>query len=425
MNILFFKKKIKKNKINIFGSKSISNRVIIISSLCDKQITKIENLSNSEDTKIIINFLLKINIKIYKKENFFYILGKVKKIKNKNTYLKNAGTVVRPIFFLSNFFTVKNINILGNLSMQKRTIKELNNISNRLGGKTLFLKKKGYIPSKNFKSKIKHKKVEINCFKSSQYASSLLISLSVFKKRNFFCLKKISSYFYILLTLKIIKLFKIKVKKKLKNKNILIFTKGKYQSCKNITIENDFSSLSYFFLKLFFLKKKVFKFVSVTTQIYQGDIKILNCLKKIGFFFFKKNRIFFFFKKKKKKIKNLKINCKDIPDSSMSITLLIFSKLKRIKIFNIRSWNFKESNRIFSISNELKKIGCKIKRGKNWLIIKRYIFRKKNFFLKTYNDHRILMCFFLIKKYFKNFFVCNPVCVKKTFENFIFEIMKF
>ncbi|AXN02515.1 3-phosphoshikimate 1-carboxyvinyltransferase [Candidatus Vidania fulgoroideae] len=424
MNILFFKKKIKE-KISVLGSKSISNRVLMISSLCNKQITKIENLSNSEDTKIMINFLLKTKVKIYKKENFFYVLGKITKIKNKNIFLKNAGTVIRPIFFLSNFFTVKNINILGNLSMQKRTIKELNNVSNSLGGKTFFFKKKGYIPSKNYRSKIKHKKIKVNCFKSSQYASSLLIVLPIFKNKNFFFLTNISSYFYILLTLKIIKLFNIKIKKKLVNKNIFIFTKGKYKSCKNITIENDFSSLSYFFFKLFFLKKRVFKFISITKQIHQGDVKILNCLKKIGIFIFKENRNFYLFFKKKK-IKNLKVNCKDIPDSSMSIPLLIFKKIKRIKIFNIRSWNFKESNRIFSISNELKKMGCKIKRGKNWLIIKKFfINNNKKFFLKTYNDHRILMCFFLVKKYFKKFFVCNSTCVKKTFENFIFEILKF
>lgn len=421
MNILFLKKEKneKKNIKNIFGSKSISNRILLISSFCKNQITKIKNLSNAEDVKIMINFLKKTKINIYKKKKDFYILGNLKKIKTKKVYLKNAGTVVRPIFFLSNFFTKKSLIIEVNKSMQKRTINDLYKVSKKINGSINFIKNKGYLPSINFKSKINYKKIKINCNNSSQYASSLLMIMNIFKKKNLFYLKKITSYFYIILTLKIIKMFGISIKIK-KNRKTFIFTNGKYKSCKKIIIENDFSSLSYFFFKSLFVEY-IIKFKSLTKKICQGDIKIINCLKKIGMKFFINDFIFFFYYKSKK-IRNIKINCIDIPDSSISLILLIFCKVKRIKITNIKSWNFKESNRFISTSMELKKIGSKIKTGKNWMIIKNFALRKK-LLLKTYNDHRILMCFSILNKILK-MYICNPNCVKKTFENYIFEMFK-
>ncbi|MGX7589207.1 3-phosphoshikimate 1-carboxyvinyltransferase [Candidatus Vidania fulgoroideorum] len=420
MNIFFLKKFNKKNIIkNIYGSKSISNRILLISSFCKNKVTVIKNLSNSEDTKIMINFLLNIDIKIYKKNCNLYVLGNLKKIRKKKIFLKNAGTVVRPIFFLSNFFTKKYINITGNLSMHKRTISELYNISKYLNGTTIFNKNSGYLPSKNLRSKLKYKKIKVNCKKSSQYASSLLMVLNIFNVKNLLVLYNISSYFYITLTLKIIKLFGIKVKLKKYKDKIYLFTIGKYDSCKKVLVENDFSSISYFFLKSFFIKK-ISKFTSYTRKIHQGEIKILNCLNKIGMNIFIKNNIFFFYVSNKK-VRNLEVNCIDIPDSSISILLLILNNIERIKLFNIRSWNFKESNRILSTSCEFKRIGTKIKFGKNWIIIKKR-FMVRNFFLKTHNDHRILMCFSILRIFFKNFYICNPNCVKKTFENYIFEM---
>ncbi|MGX7589051.1 hypothetical protein ACWNYO_00590 [Candidatus Vidania fulgoroideorum] len=418
MNFFYYKRNsLHNNKINIRGSKSISNRIIFISCLLNKQITKINNISDSEDTNIIINFFIFFGINIYSKKNILYILGK-NIVVFKKFFFKNAGTVVRPIYFLSHFITKKSFCIYGNKSMQRRSVYDLYKETINIGGKSFFKRKFGFLPIKVYNSYIYKKKINISCLKSSQYASSIIMGIVFFFKKNYFLVKNLSSYFYILLTLKIINLFGINVKIKKKKNDCKIFTKGKYRSCGDITVENDFSSLSYFFLQSFY-RSKLYLFKSSTNTIYQGDEKIINCIKVLGFKVIKIEKNYFFFTVRKK-VRNFVVNCIDIPDASMGLCLMIF--IKRIKLFNIKSWNYKESNRIVSISNEIKKIGIRVKKGKNWIILKRFSI-KNNFLLKTYNDHRILMCFFLIRNFFKCFIILNPNCVKKTFKNFLLKML--
>ncbi|MGX7577061.1 hypothetical protein [Candidatus Vidania fulgoroideorum] len=388
--------------LKINGSKSISNRNIICSLMC-KKCTYIKNCSNSEDSKIIFNYF-----RIFKKDNSLIFYTKKKK---KKVFLKNAGTVLRPMLV---YFTFSNSKILidGNVSMRKRPIYELLNILKKLGAEYKFLKSNFCLPIKIFPSKIKKKKkLTLNCSKTSQFATSLFLVLPRFIRNKLkIYLKNIITKYYILITFKVLILYGVKIN--IKNNSIVI-EPHKYEQKKKSYIEPDISSLSYFvFFSL--INRNIFFCKDISSRSIQGELKILNVFKKIGInLIFSKYGIFFFYKKIY--IKNLTVNCKDIPDSSLILTILVNFFIKRVKLINIKNWNFKESNRIYSIFKETIKSGNLSIAGKNWILFKKK--SKRDFFLKTYLDHRICMTFSFIS-YIKNLKILFPRCVKKTFCNF-------
>ncbi|MGX7589486.1 hypothetical protein [Candidatus Vidania fulgoroideorum] len=403
---LYFKKK--KEEVYIPGSKSISNRVLIFSFLCFKKII-IKNLLKSEDINVML-----YNLKKFKNFNYYFFNKNInifnkksKTLKSNHFYFNNAGTVARPLFSI--FFFINKLFLLdGNENMRKRPLKGLIKILNNSFSskkKIIFLKNKYFFPVIFRKIKVNFKKsfLFVNENKSSQFLTSFIIGiLLVIKKPFLIKIKNIVSINYVKLTIKIIKFFNIKIK--YIKKNILIFPSnffydGVYK------VEKDIISASYFFIKKFFNKKIHFKIFN------QNEKNIIIFFKKIGYFFYNIKK-FFKILKFKKKIYYLNVNCYSIIDSSMIIPILIFKNVKKIKIFNIYNWNFKECNRIIALSKEFKKIGSVVSYGKNWLIIKKNNFRK-NIIINTYNDHRIAMVFYNIFNY-----INKPNCVKKTFPNF-------
>ncbi|MGX7582543.1 hypothetical protein [Candidatus Vidania fulgoroideorum] len=404
---LYFKEK--KKNIEIPGSKSYTNRVILFSFLCFKKII-IKNPLISEDTIVMLN-----NLKNFKNFNFFFKKNKMFIsnnypiiLLNKKFYFKNAGTVARPLLSLL-FFLNFNCFLNGNKNMRKRPIKGLVNILNNFNKKKIiYLKKKYFFPLllKKKKIKFKKKKITINENLSSQFLTSLIIGLSYKIIKPFYIkIKNIISLNYILFTIKLIKKFNINIK--FFRKKIIIYPSFFFLK-KKISVPKDIISQSYFFYNKIINKKILFNF-----NINQNEIEILNFFKKIGFYFYKTS--FYKFIKFKKKIYYLNVNCCKIIDSSMIISTLIFDKIKKIKLFNIYNWNFKECNRIIAIAKEIKKLGGKVLYGKNWIILKKFKIRKK-IIINTYNDHRIAMIFknYNLKKYF-----LKPNCVKKTFPLFL------
>lgn len=410
-----------KGKIKIPGSKSIANRAILMSSLSNGT-TKLINIPNNQDVYYMLNFLKRIGIKYYlsKNKQNCIIIGSEKKfsIKKKiNIFTGNAGTVIRPLTSILSLYN-NNLILNGEKRMKNRPIQDLVEAIKQGGGKIKYIEKKGY-PPLNIRGGFKGGTIKIKSDLSSQFLTAILIAgpLSI-KGIKIKVIGKITSQPYINITLKLMKKFGIKVK----NKNFRYFyiKKGqKYISPKKYYIESDLSSASYF-LAGGLIKGKSVTITGVGKNSIQGDIKFCEIIKKMGGkIYIGKN----FIKSKKSQLHGIKINMNSTPDIAMTIAILgLFAKNKTI-IYDIFNWRIKESNRLETMKKEMKKIGAKIKTGKDYIEISQLKKIKKTI-IKTHNDHRLAMCFSLISLFNSPVTILKPECVSKSFPNYFKEFKK-
>lgn len=410
-----------KGKIKIPGSKSIANRAILMSSLA-KGKTKLINIPNNKDIYYMLKFLKKIGIKYFlsKNKKNCIILGSEKNfsIKKKiNIFTGNAGTVIRPLTSILSLYK-NNLILNGEKRMRNRPIKNLVEAIRQGGGKIRYIEKKGYPPIK-IQGGFNGGKIKIKSHLSSQFLTAILIAGPLcIKGIEIKVIGKITSKSYINITLKLMKKFGIKVK----NKNFRYFyiKKGqKYISPKKYYIESDISSASYF-LAAGLIKGKKVTITGVGKNSIQGDIRFYKIIKKMGGKIYIGNN---FIQSKKSQLKGIKINMNSNPDIAMTIAILgLFAKDKTI-IYDIFNWRIKESNRLETMKKEMKKIGAIIKTGKDYIEVSQ-LKKAKKANIKTYNDHRIAMCFSLISLFDLPITILNPECVSKSFPNYFEELKK-
>ncbi|MDH3004523.1 MAG: 3-phosphoshikimate 1-carboxyvinyltransferase [Candidatus Shikimatogenerans sp. JK-2022] len=390
-------------KIDITGSKSETNRLLIIKKLYNN--IKLYNLSNSNDTKLML-YALKSN--------------------NNIINVKDAGTVMR---FLISYFSIQNkkITILtGTKRMKQRPIYNLILALKQLDCNIKYLKHNGYPPIKIIGKKIIKNKIKIKSNISSQFISSLILIGSKLKNGLIIkLLKNKISLSYIYMTINILK--KLNFKINIKNNYIFINNLKKIKKKKKFLIESDWSSASYFYLLLSVFKKKKIILTKFKKKSYQGDSIISYIYNKyfgIKTKFKKKNNIIIYNKKKFKKIKYLKLNLKSTPDIAQ--TIIVTCSILKIKCLlkGLDTLKIKETDRLIALKNELKKIGTYTKITNNSIeIIKINKIPKKKIIINTYNDHRMAMSFsaFSLKR---NIIIENPKTVKKSYPNFWKDLKK-
>ncbi|WGH24699.1 MAG: 3-phosphoshikimate 1-carboxyvinyltransferase [Candidatus Shikimatogenerans bostrichidophilus] len=389
--------------ISISGSKSETNRLLIIKKLYNN--IKLYNLSNSNDTKLMIKSL---------------------NSNNKVINVKDAGTVMR---FLISYFSIKNNNkviLTGTKRMKERPIYYLIKSLKEIGCKIKYINKIGYPPIKIIGRTIKKNRINIKSNISSQYISSLILIAP--KLKNGLVIKLLNdsiSLSYIYLTINLLKNinFNIIVKKD------YIYIKKYKKNKKKIKyhIESDWSSASYFYSIVAILKNKNIKLKRFKKNSYQGDSIIYKIYKKyfgVNTIFYPNNIILL------KKIKNfklpkyLRIDLKSTPDIAQ--TIIVTCSILKIKclLTGLETLKIKETDRLKALKNELKKLGTITKITNNSIkIIKFKNNNKKIKIIDTYRDHRMAMSFsvFAIKK---KILIKNPNTVKKSYPNYWSDLKK-
>lgn len=403
-------------KISIPGSKSISNRVLILAAQSLGN-TILNNLPICQDVYYMLIALKRLGIK-YKIFNYgrsCYIYGNNGPIFNKKVKIFTgcSGTATR-FLIASLCLKQNNIKISVDYRMKKRPILDLV-LALKQGGALLKYKKcKDYIIS--LYGGYNGGKIFIKGNISSQFITSLLMMAPQAKGDSIiYILEDIVSKSYIKMTIALMKLFGIKVK----HENYRIFYingQQKYKSPVFYNIESDISNASYF-LAAAAIKGKSVSIYGVNKKSIQGDIKFLHILKKIG------ARIKFgvnYIKcSRGSAIKPIIINMNDMPDTAMTLAIIsLFSKKGKTLIYNISNWRFKETNRLNAFFKELSKLGFSVRIGKNFIEIRSLEKLNTPVIINTYNDHRMAMCFSLLALLNVQVTIVNPQCVKKTFPNF-------
>jgi len=408
--------------IKLPGSKSITNRVLLMSAL-GRGTTKVINPLRSEDTDQMINALIKLGILI--KEGggdnaFIEIKGADHNFPNKNTelFLGNSGTTYRPLAAV--LAMMKGDYYLSGIKrMHERPIKDLVDALEQMGSDIRYEKIQGYPPIIINNSKIKFSgPIQIKGDISSQYLTALLIAGPVSDEE--FTIEIVGDLIskpYIDITLKLLEKFNIFYS----NNNWRSFSLKKdslYKNPSKIFVEGDASSASYFFAAAALAGS--IEIQGINQDSIQGDLKFLDIISEMGAKVkFKSNSIQV---SKAKTLKGMEIDCKEIPDAAMTLAIIAVFADKPTKLKNIKSWRVKETDRIMAMDNELTKLGIEVTSSNNSMTIFPQNHLNDNISIETYKDHRIAMCFSLFCLRNLNITIQDPDCVNKTYPDYFKDL---
>jgi len=362
-----------KAEISISGSKSESNRLLILKQLIDG--LEIENRSDSDDSKY---------------------LEKALNSTNELIDIGHAGTAMR---FLTSYFSIKvgsEVVLTGSERMQNRPIEILVNALQDLGATISYEDKVGYPPIRIKGTKLTKDKVQINGNVRSQYISSLLlIASSLPNGLEIELLGEITSVPYINMTLSLLQKIGVEasfVKNKIKVKPL------NCSVTKKIKVESDWSSASYFYsiIALSEIGSEII-LSSYKKDSLQGDSCLAEIYKHFGVTTtFKGDTIHI---KKMNVISSgaekshLKLDLKNAPDIAQTIAVTCFGLAIDCTLTGLHTLKIKETDRLVALENELTKLGATISVTNESLELKKATKINSNIAIETYKDHRMAMAF--------------------------------
>jgi 3-phosphoshikimate 1-carboxyvinyltransferase len=400
--------KISGKLIQVPSSKSYLNRALIIASLTNEKVELINVVDLCEDVITMIDILSKLGIKIeYNIEKKILTIygqgGSFIKPKDKILNCEIAGTTTRFTIGLSLLF-VFNVDITAKGRMLKRPIVDLINAIKQFNVTCEYLDKQDYLPIKIFSKKREIKKsIQIDCGKSSQFLTSILMVAPLIGLEKIEVFNLISKS-YVDVTIDIMKEFGVNVHKI--NYEIFEIPQVKFQRKIPYLIEADWSSASYFIAIEYLHSYKLN--IELNYNSVQGDRNFIEILEQI--------------KKYNNKQETLILNMSSMPDTSMTAMIICAFQDFDTKIIGLKSLKDKESNRLQAMYDEFLKIGIKTIISDDWDSItingNKNLEIKDSIEIETYQDHRIGMCFAVLGTKTGNIIIKNSDVVKKSFPNF-------
>ncbi|MCM5661388.1 3-phosphoshikimate 1-carboxyvinyltransferase [Galbibacter mesophilus] len=356
--------------IQITGSKSESNRVLLLQALFSSLVT--ENISNSDDSQV-----MKKGLQVHQGE----------------VDIHHAGTAMR---FLTAFFASqegREVTLTGSQRMTERPIKILVEALQQLGADISYVKNDGYPPVKIKGKKIIKNQVSLAANVSSQYISALLLVAPTLVNGLELNLEgKITSVPYIKMTLALLN--EIGVKTSFEENIITVHSSDEVKE-KTLVVESDWSSASYFYsiMALASVGSEV-SLSSYKATSLQGDSVLQEIYKQFGVTtVFNKNVVTL--KKTKEVAKDtfIKVDLANAPDIAQTIAVTCFGLGLGCELTGLHTLKIKETDRLEALKTELGKLGANISVTDKELFLKPSEEIKENIAIDTYNDHRMAMAF--------------------------------
>ena len=408
-------------QVTLPGSKSITNRILLLSAIADGATTIIGPLV-SDDTLHMIDALKKLQVDLTQKDNGDILIhGTRGNFKNKSAeiFLGNAGTAFRPLTAALSF-SKGQYTLSGLPRMHERPIKDLVDALLQLNADITYLGQEGYPPLKISPSEIMiNGPIKIRGDISSQFLTSLLMAMPLTKKEVVIEIEgDLISKPYIDITLNFMARFGIHVKK-IDWKYFVIPGSTSYVSPGEIFVEGDASSASYF-LAAGALAGDI-EVKGIGRNSIQGDVKFAEALVLMGADI---NILEASIQVTKvAALQAINLDCNHIPDAAMTLAVLALFAKGTTKLLNIGSWRVKETDRIKAMATELRKLGAAVTEGNDFIEITPPLKIKEHVEIDTYDDHRMAMCFSLVSLRNIPITINDPACVNKTFPTY-FEILE-
>ena len=413
-------------EINLPGSKSLSNRALLLAALAHGT-TEVTNLLDSDDIRHMLNALksLGVSYELSSDKTVCTITGVGGAFNWQNglsLFLGNAGTAMRP---LAAALCLKGqqeaeVVLTGEPRMKERPIKHLVDALIQVGANVQYLEQEGYPPLAIRNTGLQGGKVQIDGSISSQFLTALLIAAPLAEgDMEIQIMGELVSKPYIDITLAMMKDFGVTVE----NQNYQTFiVKGNqsYISPKRYLVEGDASSASYF-LAAGAIKGNI-KVTGIGKNSIQGDRLFADVLEKMG------AKITWgedFIQAEQAPLHGVDMDMNHIPDAAMTIaTTALFAEGETV-IRNIYNWRVKETDRLSAMATELRKIGAEVEEGVDFIRIQPLALAQfQAAEIATYNDHRMAMCFSLIALSNTPVTILEPKCTAKTFPTYFSEFEK-
>ncbi|ECH1405704.1 3-phosphoshikimate 1-carboxyvinyltransferase [Salmonella enterica subsp. salamae] len=407
--------------INLPGSKSVSNRALLLAALaCGK--TVLTNLLDSDDVRHMLNALsaLGSNYTLSADRTRCDITGNGGALRAPGAlelFLGNAGTAMRPLA-AALCLGENEIVLTGEPRMKERPIGHLVDALRQGGANIDYLEQENYPPLR-LRGGFTGGDVEVDGSVSSQFLTALLMTAPLAPKDTIIHVKgDLVSKPYIDITLNLMKTFGVEIA----NHHYQQFVvKGgqQYQSPGRYLVEGDASSASYF-LAAGAIKGGTVKVTGIGRNSMQGDIRFADVLEKMGATITWGDD---FIACTRGELHAVDMDMNHIPDAAMTIaTTALFAK-GTTTLRNIYNWRVKETDRLFAMATELRKVGAEVEEGHDYIRITPPA-KLHHADIGTYNDHRMAMCFSLVALSDTPVTILDPKCTAKTFPDYFEQLAR-
>lgn len=402
--------------VNLPGSKSVSNRALLLAALAQGT-TRLTNLLDSDDIRHMLDALKQLGVQYElsddKTKCVVHGLGRAFSANEPlSLFLGNAGTAMRPLCAAlclgSGEFT-----LTGEPRMWERPIGHLVDALREAGADISYLKTDGYPPVFINGKGLWGGDVHIDGSVSSQFLTAFLMAAPMASGDTRIHIKgELVSKPYIDITLHIMKQFGVVIEHD-NYQTFYITGNQTYVSPGDFLVEGDASSASYF-LAAGAIKGKV-RVTGIGRDSIQGDIRFADVLEAMG------AKITwgddFIEAEHAGALQAVDMDMNHIPDAAMTIATAALFAEGTTRIHNIYNWRVKETDRLYAMATELKKLGVEVEEGEDYLVVNPAA-QLQEAEIATYNDHRIAMCFSLVALSDTPVIILDPGCTSKTFPDY-------
>lgn len=387
-----------RTEIELPGSKSISNRLLMIRAISDLPI-HFKHLSDSEDTILLA-----------------MALGQIQGKKSGTINIHHAGTDMR---FLTAFLSMKEGEwiVTGSDRMKQRPIAELVNALKSLGADIKYLEKEGFPPLKIKGTKLNGGRIEIDGSISSQFISALMLIAPALGEELEIVLKgNVVSLPYIRMTAELLKLFGIYVV--FNGKRINVSPSPFSVLNDQLLVESDWSAASYWFNLVALSNGGEVELKYLDKVSLQADSVLPDIYSKLGVRTEFIDRSIYL-RAKEKNVNEFEYDFTNCPDIAQTIAVTCFGLGIKANLTGLQTLKIKETDRILALKTEFEKLGANVEATESSLKISppgEMI--RKEIIISTYNDHRMAMSFAPLSFKIEGLKIENPDVVNKSYPAF-------
>lgn len=407
-----------RGKVRLPGSKSISNRVLLLAALAEG-VTEVEALLESDDTHVMLDALQRLGVNWQRHEGTDNYrvegVGGAFPVKYANLFLGNAGTAFRSLTAAC-AFAHGDYTLSGVPRMHERPIGDLVEALRQAGAQIDYTENDGFPPLHIVPPEPNDTEIAVKGNVSSQYLTGLLLSAPLLGREVSVRVQgELISKPYVEITLNLMQRFGVEVRRE--GWERFIVPAATYRSPGRIEVEGDASSASYF-LAAGAIGHGPVGVEGVGRNSIQGDVRFAEALARMGAeLSFGPNWIECRLGCADK-LHALDLDCNHIPDAAMTLAILALFAEGTTTLKNIASWRVKETDRIAAMATELRKLGATVEEGNDFIRVTPPAKLMPNAAIDTYDDHRMAMCFSLVALAGVPVRINDPKCVNKTFPGY-------
>src|SRR5690554_6133895 len=402
--------------VNIPGSKSLSNRILLLAALSEGQ-TRVSNLLDSDDVRYMLDALTLLGVDLNLSEQrtacTLQGLGRPFEATRPATlFLGNAGTAMRPLC-AALAASQGDFTLTGEPRMSERPIDDLVDTLRDLGADISYLGPNGFPPLQIHGKPLAGGKTRIRGNISSQFLTAMLMAAPLCRGDVDIGIEgELVSVPYIRITLDVMARFGVQVEN-YDNNRFVVPAGQRYQSPGDIMVEGDASSASYF-LAAAAIAGGTVRVNGVGRASVQGDVRFAEVLEQMGATVRWGDT---WIEVSRGALKGIDADLNHIPDAAMTIATTALFAEGPTTIRNIYNWRVKETDRLSAMATELRKVGATVEEGDDYIVVNppATILPAA---IDTYNDHRMVMCFSLAAFGGSPIIINDPGCTAKTFPEY-------